>query len=556
MKKKLSIKGMQIMFALIPLTCVLVVLGVISIIMLRSSTESNVKEELIGVTNAVREYYQYDLTHDYDLVDGFPRYDTEYIDRLNMATGTDFTIFRGDERHMTTVRDDYGNRITGTKSSAEVWATVSTEQDYYSDDVIINGMQYYVYYLPLKKDGKVVGMAFSGKPCTSVRATLKQLTFIIIGVALLMEVIFCFFAILVARKVSTPLRGVADAIERMANGETGAKCDIHSVLRETYSLIESGNRLSDTLTGAVGTIRSSADSLRDSASVTEDLAAASATGAAQINDSMSGLERATSGMARGVQDISQNMADMGAMVDDISDGAGKLKLLSEKMAAANEDAGRRMDDMAEGSRKSAEAIDGIANEVKEANAAVARIGEMVSMITDIASQTNLLSLNASIEAARAGDAGRGFGVVASEIKNLAEQSSSSAEQIRSIVEDVTRESAECVVQAEAVKAVIAEEHTLLEKTRERFGELNEHIRESVSEIVAVSEKAEGLDRAKESILAAVNDLSATSEETAATNEEVSVSLSEIATNIERVNDGNKEVTELARKLDEAVAYFK
>ena len=555
MKKKLSIKGMQVMFALIPLTVALIALGVISIIVLRSTIESETKEELIGVTTAVREYYQYDLTHDYDLVDNFPRYDTEYIDRLH-ETGTDFTIFRGDVRYMTTVRDERGERIEGTKASAEVWAAVSSGQDYYSDDVMINGIQYYVYYLPLRKDGHVVGMAFSGKPCTNVRSSLIQLTFVIVGSALFMEVLFCILALLVARKVSAPLRSVADTISRMADGEIGARCDINSLIRETSTLVDSGNRLSETLTGAVGLIRSSSGSLKDSAAVTEEIAEASATGAAQINDSMSGLERATAGMAQGVQDISQNMADMGVMVDDIADGAGKLKALSEKMAAANEDAGRRMEDMAEGSRKSARAIDGIAREVKEANTAVARIGDMVSMITDIASQTNLLSLNASIEAARAGDAGRGFGVVASEIKNLAEQSSSSAEQIRSIVEDVTRESAECVTQAEAVRAVIAEEHELLEKTRERFGELNEHIKASVSEIMAVSEKADGLDKAKESILSAVNDLSATSEETAATNSEVSASVGEIAANIEKVNEGNREVGELARKLDEAVAYFK
>ena len=180
---------------------------------------------------------------------------------------------------------------------------------------------------------------------------------------------------------------------------------------------------------------------------------------------------------------------------------------------------------------------------------------MVKIISDIASQTNLLSLNASIEAARAGEAGRGFGVVAAEIKKLAEQSNESANQIKEVVTEIDSSSKECVEEAENVRNIIKEESELLSVTQEKFRLLDSEIHESLSEIASVSEITGKLESIKGTILNAVGSLMEISEQTSATNEEVAASINVIAENVKQVAKDTNTINGLAVDLKEAVAHF-
>jgi methyl-accepting chemotaxis protein len=201
-------------------------------------------------------------------------------------------------------------------------------------------------------------------------------------------------------------------------------------------------------------------------------------------------------------------------------------------------------------------VEDISGRINATNEAISKINEMVELITGIASQTNLLSLNASIEAARAGEAGRGFAVVASEIKALAEQSDVSANQIKDIVAEIGASSTKCVDQAQKVKELIAEEKELLEVTQEKFSNLDRDIRGSVDEIASVSEVTGQLAAIKDTIMNAVSDLSAISEETSATNEEVAASIQSVSGNVSMVSDNANEMNGLSAELTDAVSYFK
>ena len=552
----LNLKKTLIMFALIPLSIGLIILGIVSASILTDSIEGNIKEELIIASSGLKEYYTYDLESGTNLVDGFCEYDPEeYIDSIAQQTGIDLTLFNKNIRFMTSIIGSDGNRIEGTEASAEVWATVSAGKDFYNDAVVINGIDYYVYYLPIEINGEVVGMAFSGKPATSVRAAEKELYVIIIGLVVLLESLFLILAWVLSKKISAPINEVTGNIEKLSNGNVDVEIDALSHIDETSRLLSSAKRLAEILQKSISGIKVSAQTLKDSVETTSKLARESSLGTAKITKAMTGLAATTGTMTDSVMEVNENIGNMGNMIDGIVASTDKLGESSSKMAKAGEEATRCIEDMVESSRRSSSAINDITDMIKATDESVKKISEMVDLITEIATQTTLLSLNASIEAARAGEAGRGFGVVATEIKSLAEQSGSSAERILSVVKEITEQSEACVEKSDDVRTLIEHEQSTLELTKNKFGILEEEIALSVSEISTVSKATVQLNDAKNVIINAVSDLSAISQETAATNQEVTASITTIAENVKQVSTDSDRMNELSDDLKESVAYF-
>ena len=197
MKKKLSLKGMLILFALVPLTVGIIVLATNSAIVMSSNLKHSTFEQLKLAAQSLRSYYEYDLLNDNALVDGFLEYNPEeYIDVIYNTSGVNLTLFKDNVRFMTSLRNGDDSRNEGTTASDAVWAAVKNGNDYESDDVVINKVDYYVYYMPMyDSEHNVVGMAFAGKPTTQIDAAINTIIRNTIIIAIILEVIFVVLAI-------------------------------------------------------------------------------------------------------------------------------------------------------------------------------------------------------------------------------------------------------------------------------------------------------------------------------------------------------------------------
>ena len=553
--KKISLKTMLIMLALIPLILAVVIISVAtSGIMIRNLKQST-KEELIVAAKALKEYYEYDILNNNDLVDGFIRYDTNYIDSMK-STGVDLTLFKGNIRFMTTIKDNNGKRIEGTPASDAVWKAVSAGNDYYSDSVKINGIDYHVYYMPIQYATKIYGMAFSGKPATQIQAAERSIFLAIASISTGLILFFAVVTMIIAKKVADPLREVAERIETLLNVNLSVDIQSESSIYETSQLIIAAEKISEVLNETVKNIQESAFELTDTVKSTAEMAGESSISASQISEAMKSLAKSAVSIAVSVHGISENVEEMGNVTSQAVQNVENLSQNSSSMDTANASARESIDDAVKSSVKAFDAIDIITAKIRETNASIVKISEAVDIISDIASQTNLLSLNASIEAAKAGEAGKGFGVVAGEIKKLAERSDESAEQIRDIVAEVEALSSECVASAEDMKKTIDGERGQLVSAQEKFRELEGEIKASLEEIASVSEITSRLDGIKNTIFEAVNSLAEISEETSATNEEVAASVENIADNVKKVADDTKTMNKLADNLSAAVANFK
>lgn len=558
MKKilKLNFRNTLLLFSLIPLTTAVISLGIICVNISTSYIEKNIKEELQLASLSLNEYYIDDLINKTNLDGDFCAYNTEYIDNMSV-TGVDFTLFNKDTRFMTTIVDkDTGKRIEGTKSKPEIWEACQNGKEYYDDGVEINGIKYYVYYSPLTDGKNVYGMAFSGKPATDIKHAERKMANAIIIAGIVMEIFFIILVLLIAVKVSTPIKSIAEKISRLSDGEINVEVTEKANIIETKSLIASTKTLSNILKKSIGEIKADTNTLEEAVLSTTELAKQSAEETAQVSNGMENLAQATESMAENVQDINSNTIKMGDLIENIVDSANSLNGSSDKMNQANEDANIYIKDMAESSKQSLEAVKTIAELIENTNNSVQKIDEIMNLITGIASQTNLLSLNASIEAARAGEAGKGFAVVASEIKNLAEQSQASAAEIKDVVTMISDQSKECVSQSETVINIISQQQSLLETTLEKFEVLNDEINVSIGNIEIVTDVTNKLAEIKKILTTSVSELSAISEETAATNQQVTASVANITENIKKVSDESQNISNMTDNLKSAVSYFK
>ncbi len=375
------------------------------------------------------------------------------------------------------------------------------------------------------------------------------------GISAGIFIFFVFFVLYMTKVVTKPLKRITKALDDTSNGNLNADTKITSIVYETQVIIKSTQTLQNALKDIIGKTKDISEDVNAGAIDVAELADSSSSGANQIVNAMEELSNGAVSMAENVQDITSQVMSLGDAVDNISEHTEALVVSSNNIKKENSEADEYMVKVADSSNHSVDAVHGITKQITETNNAIAQIAEAVNMIIGIATQTNLLSLNASIEAARAGEAGKGFAVVAGEIKNLSEQSNASANEIKRIVANIIEQSEKSVTLAAEVADIITTEQKYISDTQDKFKTLSDEIQISLDQIQMIAEVTEELNSVKEIISDAVGELSAITEENAASNEEVTASINGVTDSIYQIATNSETTKQLSEELKTTISYF-
>ncbi len=370
-----------------------------------STIESDIMQQLCAVSAAPIKNTKGEIMG--AVVAGYTLINESIVDGLKSLYGTDFTVFEGNIRVNTTITKD-GQRQIGTTLSNEVAEIVINQGKAYTGEAEILGSQYICSYLSLNNsDGDVIGVLFAGQPLTEAQA----LMFDALKTALIIS-IFAVIVILIETTVyltkvmANPLKKVVKAAEDISEGDLNVSVKIKSNT-EIGLLAKSFTDMAEKLRSLIRRVNESAVQIT--------------TASEEIASSSTALSQGAVEQAASVEQLSSSVDEIYTMTKSNSDMANNASKLSEK--AKNK--------CVEGNTSMRELLTAMNDISLSSN----RISKIIKVIDDIAFQTNILSLNAAVEAAQAGQYSKGFAVVADNVKQLASRSADAASEIAEMIEE-------------------------------------------------------------------------------------------------------------------------
>ncbi|MED1915892.1 methyl-accepting chemotaxis protein [Bacillus thuringiensis] len=433
----------------------------------------------------------------------------------------------------------------------EILKSGKTEKGSYSYSD--NGEEYVVTYSPIPKTNFGLYLHI---PVESITSAVSSVTTMVTIIVIIVVAVVIAIAYAVSRQISRPIAAVASVANRISEGELTVQPLQIRTKDEVGQLSQSVNTM-------VLNLRTIIQQVNDTAS---DLASS----AEELSVNADHTSKATEQIAITIQEVAygaekqvKSVEESVTAIQGVSTGAQQVATNAQQAAESALDAsqiaveGNQALQVVISQMQSIEnTVGNIADIVKRLGNSSQEIGQIVQVITAIAEQTNLLALNAAIEAARAGEQGRGFAVVADEVRKLAEQSAQSAQQIKLLITTIQLESNQAVLSMEQGTKEVATGLTVVNNAGKSFEQIQDAVTQVASQIQEVKAYSEQMSFGTKQVVELVSVIEGVAENSADGTQSVSAATEEQLAAMEEVNSSATSLAKIAEELQSHVSKFK
>ncbi|MDR2736147.1 MAG: methyl-accepting chemotaxis protein [Gracilibacteraceae bacterium] len=381
------------------------------------------------------------------------------------------------------------------------------------------------------------------------------LTMLILSIIVL--VVAPMLAVLISSSIVKPIKNVSGAMEKVAAGDLTIVLDMEGGDRDDVAVM--GQRLDSTVAALNQSVGGVKEMTSEVQGYSDNLAMA-----------MEQMSTVTGEVTSAIQDVAKGATNQAS---DLTEIVGMLSVFAAEMESISVNAGNVNESsvMAEG--KAVEGRDQVTElsssimligksfgafmeTISDLGISVSKIGDITDAINAISDQTNLLALNAAIEAARAGEQGKGFAVVADEVRNLAAESKKSSEEIMELIRRVSQETQGVIKASEEVNGLLSNQENVISKTVESFQLITDAINTIGPLVTKAEESVVRASQAREGVISRVEDVAAVSEEVSASAEEIAASSEELLSSIEDISGVSGKMNRSVNSLFERVKVYK
>ena len=387
-------------------------------------------------------------------------------------------------------------------------------------------------------------------------AGITVVTGVAVGICTVVMLLAIIITFILGRRLMRPLVKVSTIIEEIANGDINADFGMVKESNDEIGLIiEKMKELTQSLGNIVGRIRNSSDTMSANSYELNDTSSQTLAANNEISKAVEDVAEGSTGMASSISKINENLEEMSRETKDINESVNEIR----NQTTAVQDSSKIMNDkiksMQDSSHKMDDGISAISKRIETVNTTVDKVSNIVSVIEEISSETNLLSLNASIEAARAGDAGKGFAVVAQEIRVLSDNTNTELENIKQIISSLVEECRYCVQASGTIVEDNAKQKEEIKAVLDEFGALDEQIQKTAEKADEIEELVTAMIELNDDITKSSNSLTDVSAANAAATEEMNANIEELNAMMNGVAEMAGHMNDESDGLKEALSFF-